>query len=190
MNWVEPVATLSGLLCVYFSIKQNLLTWVFGFIQVALYTWIFYQEALYSDMGLHVFYMGIQVVGYRTWKQGGNAEFEFNPSSIGWWLYVWIFVAIAGSVLLGLGMSSYTNASMAYPDAFTTTASIIAQIMMIKKIVESWIFWIVVNMYAIVVYAVKDLYFSTGLYAVFFIMAVWGLIQWNEIARKNMNYAS
>ena len=179
MEWIEIMATLAGLLCVYFSIRQNILTWVFGFIQVALYTIVFYNASLFSDLGLHVFYMFIQFYGYYTWNKGAGTSTELKPSSIGNWMYVWILLAVSGSALLGYIMDSYTSASMAFPDAFTTTASIIAQFMMIKKKIESWIFWLVVNAYAIIIYSVKGLLFSSGLYAVFFIMAIIGLIQWN-----------
>ena len=55
-----------------------------------------------------------------------------------------------------------------------------SKFMMIKKKIESWIFWLVVNAYAIIIYSVKGLLFSSGLYAVFFIMAIIGLIQWNK----------
>ena len=56
---------------------------------------------------------------------------------------------------------------------------------MIKKKIENWIFWIVVNAYAIIIYAVKGLIFSSGLYFVFLIMAVLGLIQWNKAYLAN-----
>lgn len=185
MQWIEIVATVAGLLCVYYSIKQNILTWVFGFIQVSLYVIVFYQVALYSDLGLHVFYMFIQFYGFYTWNKGSGTDAELKPSSIGNWLYIWILISIGCSAVLGYLMDKYTGASMAFPDAFTTTASIIAQFMMIKKKIESWIFWLVVNAYAIIVYAVKGLYPSAGLYFVFLVMAVIGLIQWNKAYHSN-----
>jgi nicotinamide mononucleotide transporter len=185
MQWIEISATIAGLLCVYFSIKQNILTWLFGFIQVTLYTFVFYKAALYSDLGLHVFYMGIQVLGYYTWSKDAGTKKEISPSSIGNWLYFWIVLAILGSAVLGFYMNKYTDASMAFPDAFTTMASIIGQFMMIQKKIESWIFWLVVNAYAIIIYAVKGLYPSSALYLVFLIMAVVGLMEWNKAYYRN-----
>jgi nicotinamide mononucleotide transporter len=185
MQWIEILATLAGLFCVYFSIKQNILTWVFGFIQVTLYTFVFYKAGLYSDLGLHVFYMFIQFYGFYAWNKDAGTDLALKPSSIGVWLYFWIPIAVLGSLGLGYLMSLYTGASMPFLDAFTTTASIIAQFMMIKKKIENWIFWIVVNAYAIIIYAVKGLIFSSGLYFVFLIMAILGLIQWNKAYLAN-----
>ena len=191
MQFIELMATISGLLCVYFGIRQNILTWLFGLIQVVIYTYIFYEAALYSDVGLHVFYIFIQLYGYYSWTKKDENNQTLQPGLIGRWVYFWIILVVGSSFVLGSFMSTYTAASMAFPDAFTTTSSILAQFLMIRKKVESWIFWIVVNLYAIIIYASKGLLISSGLYFVFLIMAIIGLIEWNRtFLQKQKTYGA
>lgn len=191
MQFIELMATISGLLCVYFGIRQNILTWLFGLIQVVIYTYIFYEAALYSDVGLHVFYIFIQLYGYYSWTKKDENNQTLQPGLIGQWVYLWIILVVGSSFVLGSFMSTYTSASMAFPDAFTTTSSILAQFLMIRKKVESWIFWIVVNLYAIIIYASKGLLISSGLYFVFLFMAIIGLIEWNRaFLQKQKTYGA
>lgn len=83
-------------------------------------------------------------------------------------------------------MATYTDASVPYWDALTTVASLIAQWLMIKKKVESWYFWIVVDIVAIGVCAYKSLLLTSGLYMVFLVMATAGLVTWhNDFAAQS-----
>ena len=59
-----------------------------------------------------------------------------------------------------------------------TVASLIAQWFMGRKIVESWIVWILVDVLAIGLYFAKELYPTTALYAIFLALAIWGWLNW------------
>ena len=75
-----------------------------------------------------------------------------------------------------------TDAALAYPDAATTAFSLVAQWLLARKRLESWAFWIGVDVLAIGVYAAKGLYITCGLYAVFLGLAVAGLATWRRVA--------
>ena len=77
-------------------------------------------------------------------------------------------------------MKKYLGAAAPYADAFTTVASIIATYLMAKKRLECWIFWITVDVVAIGVYLYKDLLITSGLYAVFLVLATLGYRQWRK----------
>jgi nicotinamide mononucleotide transporter len=77
-------------------------------------------------------------------------------------------------------MATRTDASFPYPDAFTTIFSLVAQWLMSLKKLESWYFWIAVDVVAIGVYYAKGLYLTTGLYSLFLLMAVIGLLKWRR----------
>ena len=77
-------------------------------------------------------------------------------------------------------MATYTDASVPYGDAFTTVASLIAQWLMARKRVESWFFWISVDVVAIGIYWYKDLFLTSGLYAAFLVLAIVGLFAWRK----------
>jgi nicotinamide mononucleotide transporter len=179
MVWIEATAVIFGLLCVWLTIRQNIWCWPTGLIQVLLYIVIFYKALLYSDMLLHIIYVAMQVYGWHHWLYGGKGKKELKVSTLPIpLLTIWIGIAVLGTFMWGFLMSRYTNAAVPYADAFTTVASLIAQWLMARKRLESWWFWIAVDIVAIGVYSYKSLYLTMGLYAVFLVLATMGYFRW------------
>ena len=100
----------------------------------------------------------------------------------------WIGLTVLVTALLGYVMQTKTDASFPYEDAFITVASLVAQYLMIKKILQSWLFWIIVDVVAIIIYAYKDLYFTTVLYVLFLVMAVMGYLEWKKAYNEEFAY--
>jgi nicotinamide mononucleotide transporter len=184
MTLVEAIATFFGLICVWLTVKQNILCWPTGIVQVTLYIFVFYDARLYSDMILHIIYVIINVYGWYHWLYGNKEKEELNVSLVGKWIWMWLIICVLGTLAWGYVMATYTNAALPYFDSFITAASLIAQWLMARKIVESWWFWIVVDIVAVGVYFVKGLYITTGLYAVFLVMATMGYFEWQRAYRK------
>jgi nicotinamide mononucleotide transporter len=184
MSLIEGFATFFGLLCVWFTLKQNIWCWPTGLVQVVLYIFIFYDARLYSDVLLHIMYVLFSIYGWYQWK-GGRSNNDLKVSKLSRSIAVQIFICLLGTLSLGFVMDTYTEASLPYPDAFIAVASLIGQWLSAKKKLESWLFWIAVDMVAIVVYWTKDLYLTTGLYAIFLILATMGYFEW----RKSLSQA-
>ncbi len=186
MSWIEWVAVLAGLLCVWFTIKENIWCWPLGLIQVTLYVWIFYQAKLYSDFVLHIIYIFLQFYGWYSWLYGGmnHTKLPVSRLSPNGFLLSLLLTSVA-TALWGAGMEHYTDASLPYWDAFTTMASLMAQWLLTRKKLESWIYWISVDVVAIGVYFYKGLHPTAGLYAVFLILASAGFWKWS---RNRLNH--
>jgi nicotinamide mononucleotide transporter len=185
MTYIEAIAVVFGVLCVWLTVRQNIWCWPTGLVQVLLYIIIFYQVKLYSDLILHVIYVGMQIYGWYHWLHGGKAHGKLPVSkltSIG--RLIWTAVVIAGTLMWGYLMASLTNASVPYGDAFTTVASLVAQWLMARKRLESWIFWICVDIAAIGIYLYKGLFLTSGLYTVFLVLATTGLFAWRKSLRQ------
>ena len=65
-----------------------------------------------------------------------------------------------------------------YLDAFTTWGAIIATFMVTKKILENWIYWIIIDSVAIFLYLKKDLYLTAALFAAYILIALVGYVAW------------
>jgi nicotinamide mononucleotide transporter len=179
MGWIEAAATIFGLTCVWLTIRQNTWCWPTGLIQVLLFIYIFHAVKLYSDLILHVIYVFMQIYGWHYWLHGGRNRAQAAVTRLRRSVCVaWIGVGIVATAGWGWGMGRYTDAALPYPDAFTTVISLIAQWLMARKKLESWLFWIAVDVVAIWVYAYKHLYLTTGLYAVFLVLAARGWFVW------------
>jgi nicotinamide mononucleotide transporter len=181
MTLIEAIATFFGLIAVWLVVKRHILCWPTGLVQVTLYVWIFYEAKLYSDMMLHVIYIFLQLYGWWQWQYGGNNHESLPVTTLRRRsLPFWISAVATGTFLWGFVMANYTDAAAPFPDAFIAVASLAAQWLTAKKKVESWIFWIFVNIVAIGVYAYKALWITTGLYTVFLVMAFFGFRDWRK----------
>jgi len=183
MTPIELVAVACGLACVAFTVRQNIWCWPTGLVMVSLYIIIFYQAKLYSDMLLQVVYVFLQIYGWYAWLYGGPQQTELNvtrlpPEQVPRWLAA----GLAGTVLLGTAMRTYTDASLPYVDAFAAVASLIAQWLMGRKRLESWLIWILVDVVSIGMYLAKSLYLTAGLYVAFLILAAIGFFEWKKAA--------
>ncbi len=185
MTAIEAIATVAGLICVLLTIRQNIWCWPVGLLMVVLYIYIFYQARLYSDMGLQVIYVFLQFYGWYQWLHGGKDHSKLNVRRISPPMGIaWIITGIAGTFVLGYVMARYTDASLPYWDAATTVLSLIAQYLMAKKLLESWAFWIVVDVMAVGIYLAKSLYLTSGLYAVFLGLAITGFFAWHKSMKQ------
>lgn len=179
--WFEIPGTIFGLICVWLTVRQHIWCWPTGLVSVVLYVVVFYEAKLYSDLVLQVVYIFMQLYGWYHWLYGGAKRTELPVTTqppahtIGWWIF-----ALIGSALWGYGMATYTDAAAPYWDAFIAVASLVAQWLMARKKLESWWFWIAVDCVAVGVYASKKLYVTTGLYAVFLILAISGWLAWRK----------
>jgi nicotinamide mononucleotide transporter len=181
MSPLEIVATVFGLLCVALTVRQNIWCWPTGLVQVVLYIFIFYQAKLYSDSFLQVVYVFFQFYGWWHWLHGGREHTSAPVTRLSPRALIGYLVAgILGSLLWGYGMARFTDAALPYPDAFVVVLSLIAQWLLARKVLESWHFWIAVDVLAIGVYFLKKLYLTSGLYAVFLVLAVLGLLAWKK----------
>jgi len=183
---VELVATVLGILSVGLLVRQNIWCWPTGIVMVTLYVFVFWQARLYSDMGLQVAYIVMQAYGWWHWLHGGRGDgalpvTRVSPAAGA----VWIAVIAAGTWALGSAMDTYTDADLAYWDAWTTVASLVAQYLQARKQLECWVLWVAVDVIAIGIYWVKDLHTTTVLYAVFLGLATWGYFEWRRSERES-----
>ncbi|MEM7218262.1 MAG: nicotinamide riboside transporter PnuC [Pseudomonadota bacterium] len=191
---LELLATLLLMINVYLLGQQRLSNYWFGLAGVLLFGFLFREYRLYSDMLLQwVFYAPLQVIGYVLWKYGRTLGSETKTQTTDsmrvvrlpsrYWPPLLISV-VAATWLLGTYMATRTDASFPYADALTTTMSIGASVLMLKKILENWFLWIAMDVMAIPVYFLKGLYVTAGLYVVFLVLAVIGLLRWRADLRS------
>ena len=186
---VELLATIFSVICVYLATKHNILTWVFGAVGVLLFGYLFYEYNLYSDAGLQLlFYLPLQFVGFWYWRKTASQLNSYT--AVRAMSYSFIALTVLGvmgaSGINGYLMSTYTDASFPYVDALTTWLSIAAQLLMIAKFRESWVFWVIMDIIAIGVYFSKGLIVTSGLYVVFLFLAIYGGIRWYSDYNKQI----
>jgi nicotinamide mononucleotide transporter len=180
MSPLEIAAAGLTLVCVVLTARQNIWCWPAGLAAVCLYALIFYEAKLYSDVLLQLVYIVLQLYGWWAWLYDGPEKAELPVTRLpAGHVVPWATICLLGTYSLGRAMS-YTDASFPYVDAFAAVASLIAQWLMGRKQLESWLVWILVDVVSIGLYTAKQLYPTAILYAILLVLAVLGYFEWRK----------
>jgi nicotinamide mononucleotide transporter len=187
ISYVELIATLSGLISVYYASRANILTWPTGIINELFSFILFFQVQLYADMFLQVYFFIVTIYGWYYWKTNtvekkvATVTFRNRLLLAG--------VIVVGTIAFGflfqniyLLIPSIFAGPAAYPftDSFIMMLSIMATILLAKKQIENWALWITADVLAVVLYFKKEIYFLSLEYLIFGGLASYGLYHWNK----------
>ncbi len=177
LDIVEWVSVASGIVYVILAARERRAAWLFGIASTALAIALFVNSKLYSESILYTYYVIVGFYAYITW---GKANEVVIRKATGSDLVKLLFGGVTGAGLLGYVFSMYTDADLPWFDALTTSFSFIATFMTAKKLIENWLLWIAVDIATIVLYSMKELYWMSGLMAIYTIIAIYGYLEWNK----------
>jgi nicotinamide mononucleotide transporter len=191
MSYVEFIGTILYLWSVWLIAKRQALTWPVGIASVLLYMALFYQIRLYSDTLEQIYYLGTSVYGWIIWSKSTKEDGQISDVTYSQNKEVVLWIAVTGitSLLVGIIMSKVhllmpaffpEAASFPFLDALTTVMSFTAMWLMARKKIESWIYWIIVDMIGIGLYYAKDVKFISLLYVILLFMAINGFRSWHK----------
>lgn len=183
MHSIELLATLLALAYVILALRQSLWCWPAALLSTILFTHVMWQSALLSDALLQLYYASMALYGWWRWQQLQKSSAVARGPVYEWrWQRhcVLIFATACAGWVLGAFMAHYTPADFAYIDAQTTAFSVMATILVARKLVSNWLYWVVIDAVSIYVYAQKHLYFLTGLFMLYTVIALVGYFIWRS----------
>jgi nicotinamide mononucleotide transporter len=181
MSPIEIVAVLLGIANILLIIRRSVWNYPFGIAMVTLYFVIFRDAKLYSDAGLQIFFVVVNLYGWFSWSRNKAEAGEIVVQRLGRdGSLAWIAGSAVATAAWGCVMSTYTDASYPFWDAGVATLSVAGQVLMTRRYLENWYWWIAVNAISIPLYIVKGLHLTAGLYALFLVLAAAGLLQWRK----------
>jgi len=181
---IEIVAVLLGIANIVLIIRRSVWNFPVAIVMVALYFIIFRDAKLYSDAGLQIFFAAINLYGWWSWNRNKGDSGVISVRRLPATGYaLWITGSILAIWAWGAIMHAETDASYPYWDASVAMLSILGQILMTRRFVENWHYWIIVNIISIPLYIVKDLHLTAGLYGIFLVLAIAGLVEWRKAER-------
>jgi nicotinamide mononucleotide transporter len=179
MSFAEVLGFATGLVTVWLVVRQHIVNWPIGILNVALLMVVFYSAGLYADAGLQIVYVGLGFYGWWLWLYGGEHRTHLTVRSTT--RAEWVGLVVAGVLLTGalwLFLDRLTGSTVPFADAITTALSLMATYGQSRKLVESWWLWIAADLIYIPLYAYKDLWLTAILYVAFLTLCVIGLRQW------------
>lgn len=184
---VEYAGVILSLIYVILASKQIKWCWVAGGLGSALYVYLNFRYQLIYDGILQLYYVAVAIYGIVLWSRkdaGSNTTVVSNlaPNLL-------LLLLFGGSVLtivLGFIAKEVLHQNTAYLDAGVTAFSFIATWMTARKYLENWLLWVVIDFSAAIMYYIKGLYPTAGLYIVFTVLAAYAYYEW----RKEMKTTS
>jgi nicotinamide mononucleotide transporter len=175
----EATGAILGLAYLLLAVRRDLWCWLCAFVSTSIYLWLTARAALYMQAVLNVFYLVMAVYGYWQWRTGRNAEGEVQ---IAHWSGATHVVAI-GAVLVvsavnGWLLESLTDAANPYLDSFVTWGSVLTTFMVARRVIENWLYWIVVDSAAAWLYFDQQLFATALLFAVYVGIVIRGYFVW------------
>lgn len=190
MITLEWIAAGLGVINIALLIFRSVWNFPFGMGMVALYIFVFWEERLYAEAGLQVFFFLAQAWGWWLWLKVGGEDDRVPVRWLDWKSRgVWTMVTVALSLNLGWAMHRFTDAVMPYADSAIAGASVAAQILLGFRRIENWILWILIDIASILLYINRGLYPTAGLYGGMLVMSLIGLREWIGAARRKPGWA-
>ncbi len=176
VTYLELSAFLVAIVAVWLASTGTRWAWPFYFVSAVLYAWLFVEVDLLASAALQGIFIVAAVWGWFDWGREGVSESK--TLTLRW------RASIAGvSVAAWLVLTPLLNsigAAATLLDAFVLVGSVSAQVLMVRGYVEAWPAWAIVNVVGTVHYARQGLYFTSLLYVVLLLLAVWGWWQWSH----------
>lgn len=182
---LEAVACALGIACVVLVVLRRVANYPFGIASVAAYSVVFFEAKLYSDALLQLFFVAVNIYGWRNWSRNRAQEGGITVERMSLFDWArWMGGGALATAVWGALMHRYTDASYPWPDAGIAITSVAAQILMAQRKLENWWLWIAVDLASIPLYAAKALSLTMGLYVIYLLLAVWGLFDWHRAWRR------
>ena len=188
MSGWEIIAVVLAIAYLLLAVKQNLWCWVAAFFSTLIYSVLFFDVSLLMDSALNVYYLVMAVYGWYSWKYGNllqtQQSLKVNSYDIKKHIKIIIILSVI-SLIFGFIMSSYTSADFAYLDSATTVFAVFTTYMLTKKVLENWIYWIIIDALSIYIYINKGFYLTAVLFAFYTILAFVAYKKWKEEYETN-----
>lgn len=183
MSVWEWFGTVFGIAGVVLTARRSVFCWPAWLVSIIAYGVFFTQIKLYADAVLQVFFLITSIIGWLAWQKdkAGAPEAElpvtWTPTRERW---AYLVLTVISSVGIGFVFDRFTDAHVPYWDAGCAGISVAAQILMMKRRIESWHLWVVVDVVYTALYATKGAWLTVILYAIFAVIAVGGLREWRR----------
>jgi len=177
-SWLEIIGVLTALVYVALAAKSNRICFLFGLLSSLIYIYLATVSKFYFDSFINGYYVLMSVYGWFAWTSKKGLPTIRSLSKVEFIILITTGLCIA--FILAFIAESYSDASLAYFDAFTTIFAIIATWMVVKRYLENWLIWIVVDFVAAGMYYYKELYLTSLLFAIYTIVAIFGFFKWKK----------
>ncbi len=185
MSGWEIAAALMGVAYILLAAKESQWCWLFAFFSTLVYTVLFWEGQLPMQALLNFYYMGMAIYGFWLWQKHGK---QTDTLLISRWPFKKHFCFIVGGLVVSALLSAYLQQSgqsqSPVLDAYTTVFSVMNTWLIARKVLENWLYWVVVDGAATLLYVQTGYYATAVLFVLNTILAIAGFISWVKLYRQ------
>lgn len=189
----ESIGVALAIAYLLLAARERLECWYAAAASVVLYFFILVDVKLYMEAALQVFYLVMAVYGFVNWRRGGEGARGASSTPIVTWPVRRHALALAGvglaSLASGWTLASFTDAAYPYLDAFTTCGALVATFMVAGKVLENWLYWVVIDAAGAVLFLARGLDQTAALFALYVVLALYGFVDWRGRLRRQLAVA-
>jgi nicotinamide mononucleotide transporter len=176
---IEWVAAGFALGYLAFAIRQSAWCWAFAVVSALLYLVVFARAGLVMQAALQVFYVGMSVYGWRSWRgSASKAPLAVSRWSVRQHVLAWAAIAVFALVNGWVIMRGAATSWVPYLDAAIAWGSVLTTWMVARKVLENWLYWVVLDLAAAVLAAWQGLAATALLFLLYTALALRGYWQW------------
>lgn len=188
---IEAIAVIMGIVSVWYSRKENILVYPTGLINTTLYIYLSFKGHLLGEASVNLYYTIMSIYGWYLWTRKTEDQTTFvlqitHSSKKEWAQHLLFFGVIYTTIylLLTYAKTAFAPEAIPWADAFASATAYTGMWLMAKKKVESWVWWILTNIASIPLYFIKGYAFTSVQFIVLLILAIAGLISWQQKAKE------
>lgn len=180
LNLLSLISGLSGIIAVVGVSMKRFSSFIFCFLQLGTYLILCWQEKLWGEVGENIFYLLTMFWGLVVWNSKRSGDIVESRELKHRFL-------VAGITLGGIVLLSYilkqTSDPQPITDAISTAPAIVAQILMMLRYREQWIYWAVIDVASIIMWTKAGDYNMVVQFVFWTINCIYGWICWKPIKR-------
>lgn len=180
---LEALAVVLAIAYLVLAAREHIACWGCALVSTAIYIYLFWDVRLLMESALNVYYLVMALYGWWHWRAAGAGEplaisrFRTRQHLVAITL-VLVAAAVSGSLL-----AAHSDAAWPYLDSFTTWGAVVTTWMVTRKILENWLYWLVVDGVSIPLYLERGLHLTAALFAIYLVIVVFGWRSWRRSYR-------
>lgn len=187
-SWLNIVAGLAGVVSVVMCAKGRTMFYFIGFIQTVTYLVLAWENRFYGEVLENMFYFVTMIWGIFVWKQNetsnedGTEDVLAKKFTVAQWVLS-VLGTVVATIAMGYWLSSIGSAQ-AYTDAATNVMAIFAQLLMVRRYREQWIWWFVIDVFCIKMWFVAGNWSMVAMYIAWTANCIYGWYNWSKLNKQ------
>lgn len=169
---------------VILAARNSIYTWWTGIVGCVLFALVFFNVQLYADTTLMLVFAVSSLIGWWQWRRGQHgAELPITATQPS---HLMLFVLPALAIMFGYGalLHAFTDAYAPFWDSAVLGFSLLAQFLLLRRKLENWLVWVLVNLIAIPLYVSRELYVTAVVYCGYLLNAGYGWWHWRQLMQQ------